>query len=46
VYWAKQGRESIDAVILFGSLLSMGLVGKDFLRELAKLAVDVEREVA
>ena len=30
VYWAKQGRESIDAVILFGSLLSMGVVGKDF----------------
>jgi hypothetical protein len=37
VYWAKQGRESIDAVVLFGSLLSMGLVGKDFLRELAKI---------
>ncbi len=37
VYWARQGRESIDAVILFGSLLSMGLIGKDFLRELARL---------
>jgi len=37
VYWAKQGRESIDAVILFGALLSMGLVGKDFLRELARV---------
>jgi hypothetical protein len=44
VYWAKQGRESIDAVILFGSLLSAGLVGKDFLRDLAKLSADVERE--
>jgi hypothetical protein len=44
VYWAKQGRESIDAVILFGSLLSMGLVGKDFLRELARLPKDIERE--
>jgi hypothetical protein len=44
VYWAKQGRESIDAVILFGSLLSMGLVGKDFLRELAKVGEDAERE--
>lgn len=37
VYWAKQGRESIDAVVLFGALLSMGLIGKDFLRELAKV---------
>jgi len=36
-YWTKQGRESIDAVVLFGALLSMGLVGKDFLRELARL---------
>jgi hypothetical protein len=36
VYWAKQGRESIDAVILFGALLSITLVGKDFLRELVK----------
>jgi hypothetical protein len=33
-YWSKQGRESIDAVVLFGTLLSMGLIGKDFLREL------------
>jgi hypothetical protein len=46
VYWAKQGRESIDAVILFGSLLSMGLVGKDFLRELARLSDDVGHEGA
>ena len=44
VYWARQGRESIDAVILFGSLLSMGLVGKDFLRELARLSKDVEHQ--
>jgi hypothetical protein len=41
VYWAKQGRESIDAVVLFGSLLSMGLVGKDFLRELGQLGKDI-----
>jgi hypothetical protein len=43
VYWAKQGRESIDAVLLFGSLLSMGLIGKDFLRELTKLGQDIEQ---
>jgi hypothetical protein len=44
VYWAKQGRESIDAVVLFGSLLSMGLVGKEFLRELVKAEEEVEHE--
>ncbi|MBV8988590.1 MAG: hypothetical protein JO321_10860 [Solirubrobacterales bacterium] len=44
VYWAKQGRESIDAVVLFGSLLSMGLIGKDFLRELAKLGRGIEEQ--
>jgi hypothetical protein len=25
VYWARQGRESIDAVILFGALLLVGV---------------------
>jgi hypothetical protein len=34
VYWAKQGRESIDAVVLFGSLLSLSVLGKGFLLEL------------
>jgi hypothetical protein len=33
-YWTKQGRESIDAVALFGSLLSVTVLGKDFFREL------------
>ena len=31
VYWARQGRASIDAVILFGSLLLMGVWGGAFL---------------
>jgi hypothetical protein len=44
VYWAKQGRESIDAVVLFGSLLSMSFWGKDFLRELAKAEEDLESD--
>lgn len=43
-YWTKQGRESIDAVVLFGSLLSIGLIGKDFLRDLGKLGDDVGHE--
>jgi hypothetical protein len=34
VYWAKQGRESIDAVVLFGSLLSLSVLGKSFFEEL------------
>jgi hypothetical protein len=44
VYWAKQGRESIDAVVLFGSLLAIGLIGKDFLRELAHVGRELEGE--
>ncbi len=34
-YWTKQGRESIDAVVLFGSLLALSALGKGFLKELA-----------
>ena len=33
-YWNKQGRESIDAVVLFGSLLSLSVLGKGFFKEL------------
>jgi hypothetical protein len=33
-YWSKQGRESIDAVVLFGSLLALSVLGKDFFAEL------------
>jgi hypothetical protein len=36
VYWAKQGRESIDAVFLFGSLLTLSVLGKGFLAELLR----------
>ena len=41
VYWAKQGRQSIDAVAVFGGLLSIGFWGGPFFfgigRELRKL---------
>src|SRR5713226_7173178 len=41
VYWAKQGRQSVDAVALFGGLLSIGIWGGPFLvgvaRELRRL---------
>jgi hypothetical protein len=33
-YWNRQGRESIDAVVLFGSLLSLSVIGKGFFGEL------------
>jgi hypothetical protein len=36
VYWTQQGRESIDAVVLFGSLLSISLLGKGFFRDLLR----------
>jgi hypothetical protein len=41
VYWAKQGRQSIDAVAIFGGLLSIGIWGRPFFagigRELRRL---------
>ncbi len=35
-YWSTQGRESIDAIVLFGSLLVLSVTGRGFLRELLK----------
>ena len=35
VYWTGPGRESIDAVVIFAGLLSVGIWGGPFLRELA-----------
>jgi hypothetical protein len=37
VYWEREGRLSIDAVLLFGSLLSIALWGGPFFRDLARL---------
>jgi hypothetical protein len=36
-YWDKQGRKSIDAVALFGGLLTMGVAGRSALKELGLL---------
>jgi hypothetical protein len=33
-YWTSQGRESIDAVALFGSLLVLSSISRGFIREL------------
>jgi len=35
VYWAKQGRESVDAAAVFGGLLSIGVWGAPLIRGLA-----------
>ncbi|HYG98232.1 MAG TPA: hypothetical protein VD837_03815 [Terriglobales bacterium] len=39
VYWLPQGRESIDAVLLFGSLFIAGFCGGPFVRSLARESV-------
>jgi hypothetical protein len=39
VYWERQGRVSIDAVLLFGALLAIGLLGGGFLRSIAHEAM-------
>jgi len=36
VYWVREGRASIDAVVLFGSLLWIGLLGKPLFYALAR----------
>jgi hypothetical protein len=36
-YWDKQGRKSIDAVAIFGGLLTMGVAGRSALQELRLL---------
>ena len=36
VYWEREGRASIDAVMLFGGLVSVGLWGGPFLRTLGR----------
>ena len=36
-YWTKQGRESIDAVALFGSLLVLSVLGKGFFADLLRI---------
>jgi hypothetical protein len=44
-YWTKQGRESIDAVVLFGSLLALSVLGKGFFAELLRPERELESHV-
>jgi hypothetical protein len=37
-YWTAQGRESIDAVVIFGSLLFLALMNQDLLHEATQIA--------
>jgi hypothetical protein len=46
VYWTGAGRESIDAVIIFISLLSVGIWGGPFLREVVREFFKVLRRKA
>jgi hypothetical protein len=43
VYWEKAGRASVDAVLIFGSLLSAGVWGGPFVRDVAKELLKVFR---
>ena len=44
VYWDRQGRSSIDAVILFGGFLSIGIWGGPFVHALIKEAYRIRAE--
>lgn len=37
-YWNKQGRESIDAVAIFGSLLALAAANRDLVRDATLIA--------
>jgi hypothetical protein len=37
-YWTTQGRESIDAVVIFGSLLLLAAMNRDLVREATQIA--------
>ena len=39
VYWEREGRESIDAVLLFSALLSIGIFGGRFFHALSREAL-------
>ncbi len=43
VYWEREGRISIDAVLIFGSLLSAGVWGGPFLAEAARVMLRLRR---
>jgi len=40
VYWAKQGRDSIDAVVVAATLSALAILGWDFWAELGRVIAD------
>jgi len=46
VYWEREGRASIDAVLLFSALLSIGIFGGPFLHALSREALGIGRPKA
>ncbi len=46
VYWQRQGRESYEAMALFGGLLSVGIFGASFFRGIARAAVGAPDKTA
>jgi hypothetical protein len=44
VYWERAGRQSVDAVIIFASLLSVGIWGGPFLRAVARELIAIFRQ--
>ena len=46
VYWETRGRASVDAVMLFGALISLGFWGGPFLRAVWRLITRVVRRQA
>jgi hypothetical protein len=46
VYWEREGRASIDAIVLFAALLSVGIFGGPFLHALSREALQVRQHRA
>ncbi|MBA2248053.1 MAG: hypothetical protein H0W23_07985, partial [Chloroflexia bacterium] len=40
VYWAREGRQSVDAVIVMATILGLGLLGASFWLDLARVIGD------
>src|SRR5256884_3475096 len=45
VYWERQGRGSVDVVLIFGGLLSVGIWGGPFFNRLIRVVLRLERTV-
>ena len=46
VYWEREGRASIDAILLFSGLLAMGIFGGRFVKSLSREAFNRRRSQA